>query len=120
MDLDLLARRTLAAALAYYSLDIALLSDAEFDLGCKRLQDEWEGLSEFRQWQLGPREEVTVTGYHYKATLYSASGALSWALKDGKAQASALWFNQKPRWSGDNKVAWWPVGAFQWDQTALL
>ena len=114
MSLDLLARRTIGAALAYYSLDIALLSDAEFDQGCKRLQDEWEGLSEYRQWQLGPREAVTTTGYHYKATLYAASGTLAWAVKEGKQKASAVWYTTKPQWSKDQKIMWWSVGSFMW------
>lgn len=119
MRIDFLARRTIMAALAYYSLDIALMDDAEFDRGCKRLQDEWDDLTEFRQWQLGPRGEVTTTGFHYKTTLGLAGAALDWALRDGKALSRALWYTQKPQLR-DNRVMWWPVGAFTWDQTALL
>lgn len=120
-SLDFLARRTICAAMAYYSLDIALMSDAEFDLGCKRLQDEWDGLTEFRRWQFGPREELTTTGYHYKITEGLALAALRWAIEDGKAHYGGLCYVRPPRqdeggaWSNNRAFQWWSVGDFTWN-----
>lgn len=126
MRLDFLARRTIMAATAYYSLDIALMSDSEFDKGCERLKDEWEGLTEFRRFQLGPREEVTTTGFHYKTTLGLANATLNWAIEDGKALYSRMYFTRPGRfddggdWSNHQGFLWWNVGDFVWNSSAPL
>lgn len=78
MTLDLLARRTICAALIYYRWDANVIPDAEFDEGCKRLVAEWAQLSPLRQWQLGSPAELAASGFHIKATTQAVYAAAHW------------------------------------------
>lgn len=90
MSLDLTARRVLCLSLLYYGLDVSLVQDREFDAMCRRLHDEWDDLTPYRQWQLEPREDIRASGFHVKITERTACGAISWASMVGMAKGSNL------------------------------
>ncbi len=77
-SLDLIARKVIMASLIYYSLDEAIISDAQFDKWCQKLSNLWFRLDTYRQWQLGSRMEIRATGFHIKVSTASYGGAVSW------------------------------------------
>lgn len=82
-SLGLIARRTIAASIAYYALDVSLVSDTEFDQWCLRLHDEWDDLDPYLGWKLGSAADVRASGYHIKCTQRDVFGAVSWLQSRG-------------------------------------
>jgi hypothetical protein len=78
VSLDLIARRVVMASVIYYGLDQSIVSDQQFDHWCKKLYRLWFRLDNFRQWQLGSREEIITSGFHVKVTWASLGGTTSW------------------------------------------
>lgn len=109
MNIDLVARKVLCLSLLYYSLDISLVPDHEFDKMCKRLSEEWDDLRPFRQWQLEPREDIRASGFHVKITPAALHAAIHWA---EKAQKINLHVALKSEWREREHVRWLPCDAF--------
>lgn len=109
MNIDLVARKVLCLSVLYYSLDVSLVPDHEFDQMCKRLSEEWDDLTPFRQWQLEPREDIRASGFHVKITPAALHSAIHWA---NKAQKLDLHVAQKSEWRESARGHWLPCDAF--------
>ena len=96
IGLELTARRVIATSIAYYGLDVSLVEDTEFDLWCKRLNDEWDDLSEHTQWKLGTPEEIRASGYHIKMRQQDLYGTRVWLRKTGNLRYGLL--SDPKRW----------------------
>lgn len=82
-SLDLYARRVTIASLLYYSVDISMMPDGEFDELCKFIQANWEGLEDIRKWQLNSSSEIAASGAFCKVTMQGASAAAHWMTEQG-------------------------------------
>ena len=74
---DLWARQLVIHSVLYYGLANPLISDAEYDELTKKVVANFDDLSVFRRWQLGPREEVAATGIFLKVTVAAENAMVS-------------------------------------------
>lgn len=97
MSPDLKARQVLMSAHLYYDRDSPILSDAEFDALCLEVFEDWDELSEFRQWQLGEDPvDIVTTACHVFITEATVGGAEAWHIeKFGHAPEKPYRFNEK-------------------------
>ncbi len=123
-SLDCTARRVLCTSLMYYGLETSLLSDHEFDAHCKRLYEEWDDLTPYRQWQLGPHDDIRASGYHVKINDRTVRGALNWGWEEKKFNNVGVWYTRKPKKTkhdlenGDGVkriYEWWNTSDFVWN-----
>ncbi len=64
--LEFIARKVLISSAAYYSLDVSLYDDTEFDLWLRELSDNWDKLCENTQWKLVSPEAIRASGFHVR------------------------------------------------------
>ena len=114
MEIDGVARQVVCASLLYYSLDIPMLEDGEFDRMCCLLHDLWEDLSPIRQWQLGSAEEIRSSGNFTKATMAAAYASAQWMEDKGFPRVKGHMFYPDRSWNVHTQYGrWLPVTAFK-------
>lgn len=100
------------SAMLYYGLDDPMVSDREFDDGCKRLCREWADLTPHRQWQLGSPEELATSGYHIKVTERECYGAIAWLNPKYQVIRLGEWRKRKRKEQHTWTQLWLPAPMF--------
>jgi len=78
-SINLVARRTVIASIAYYGLDTPVMTDAIYDEYSKRLAAEWDDLPPLLKWKLGDSPEaVSASGFQMKCTHADIGGLTAW------------------------------------------
>ena len=88
MNLGFTARKVLMASYLYYVKDVSIITDAENDLLCKELHDNWEQVPMRYRPFLDPdgvgKTCVLATSYHCKHSDMIIGGANAWLKSKGE------------------------------------
>ena len=117
ISIDFAARKVVIASMLYYGLDEEFMPDPDFDQLCKRLANEWEGLTSLRQWQLGSPEEIAASGFHVKVTWAAESAAVSWLHDRGRLRCRILFNARERNFSKKHRVHWLKPGDYRFEDT---
>ncbi len=109
---DLMARHVIMASLLYYSLDISMFTDAEYDDKCKKVADHFNEIDPVRQWQLGSPEDIRTSGFGVKITVLAASATAYWMQTKGYKQRPLFYRSREWRTDKKNDLRWLGASEF--------
>lgn len=83
LNLENLGRRIIIASTCYYSLDVHIMTDSEYDTACARLVESWDDLSRDIRFGLFSREAIANTGMKCRVTLFTEALLASTLAREG-------------------------------------
>lgn len=105
--LDAKARDLLIYSVLKHSLKTQTRTDEEIKELVHACVDGYEALSEFRQWQLGPKEQLTGATYQFKITEFIISSLVSHLQEHELIEKyDSLVVRAKRQWNAANHKKW--------------
>jgi hypothetical protein len=106
------AATIIIASLLYYSFDLSMMPDAEFDELCQEVAKDWKHLDPLRRWQLGSAEEIKASGFAAKTTQLTLSWAITEAERLKGTRRFRVYHSIPWRFSKRHSVHWLGVSHF--------